>query len=144
MKETENDLKKKIQNKIAYNNSVINNVYFSIKKYADELNVSEYMDDNENYIFTNDLKGLSGAVLHKIVFVFKISYIIEIEKYLDIKLPIVLDSPSGREVDQKNIADIMKILARDFKDNQIVIASIYDNYGFDEINTITLNNRLFD
>ena len=101
------------------------------------------MDDNNDYIFTNDLKGLSGAVYHKIVFAFKISYIIEIENYLGIKLPIVLDSPSGREVDQANIEGIMNILNRDFKGNQIIIASIYDNYKFDEVSRIEITGGLF-
>jgi len=35
------------------------------------------------------------------------AYIIEIQKYIGITLPIVLDSPSGREVDQKNIEDLL-------------------------------------
>lgn len=143
LKNRDHELKEIIKNKITINNNVINNLYFTIKKYAQELNVYQYMDDNKNYIFTNDLKGLSGAVYHKIVFIFKIAYVIEIEKYLKIKLPIVLDSPSGREVDQKNIEDIMNILNRDFKENQIIIASIYEDYKFDSISKIEISKGLF-
>lgn len=97
------------------------------------------MAGNKNYIFTNDLKSSSGAVFHKIVFTFKIAYIIELQKYLGFKLPIVLDSPSGREVDEKNISDIMAVLARDFKDNQIIIASIFDYCGFNQVNRIEIS-----
>lgn len=143
LKKRENELKDKIKVVITNNNGIINNLYFTVKKYAQELNVDQYMDDNKNYIFTNDLKGLSGAVYHKIVFIFKIAYIIEIQKYLKIKLPIVLDSPSGREVDQKNIEDIMNILNRDFKENQIIIASIYEDYLFDSISKIEIKKGLF-
>ncbi len=143
LKKREHDLKENIKNVVTINNSVINDLYFTIKKYAEELDVYQYMDDSANYIFTNDLKSLSGAVYHKIVFIFKMAYIIEIQKYLNLKLPIVLDSPSGREVDQKNIEDIMNILNRDFKDNQIIIASIYEEYQFDNLTKIEINKGLF-
>lgn len=138
-----NNLSKNIKDRITINNDVINSMYKTIKKYAEELEVAQYMDESKDFIFTNDLKSLSGAVLHKIVFIFKISYITEIEKYLGIRLPIVLDSPSGREVDQQNISGIMNILSRDFQNNQIIIASIYDDYGFSNINTIFIKNGLF-
>ena len=64
--------------------------------------------------FTSNLKELSGAVLHKTVFAFRLAYITEIEKHLGIKLPIILDSPSGKEVDQVNIQLMVNILKRDF------------------------------
>ncbi|MDT2785462.1 hypothetical protein P7G87_12340 [Enterococcus asini] len=143
LKQREKELKKMIFDKITINNSIIDNVYLYIQRYAKELDIYQYMDDNRDYIFTDDLKGFSGAVYHKMVFSFKMAYIIELQKYLGYKLPIVLDSPSGREVDQKNISDIMKILSRDFKDNQIIIASIYDDYGFEKTNRIELDKGIF-
>lgn len=143
LKQREKELKKMIFDKITINNIIIDNVYLSIQRYAKELDIYQYMDDNRDYIFTDDLKGFSGAVYHKMVFSFKMAYIIELQKYLGYKLPIVLDSPSGREVDQKNISDIMKILSRDFKDNQIIIASIYDDYGFEKTNRIELDKGIF-
>lgn len=143
LKTREKELKKIIFNKITVNNGIVDSLYLTIKKYAEELGVSQYMDDNNDYIFTDDLKGFSGAVYHKMVFSFKMAYIIELQKYLGYKLPIVLDSPSGREIDQKNISDIMKILARDFKDNQIIIASIYDEYGFEKTNRVELSKGIF-
>ena len=81
---------------------------------------------SQKYLFTSNLKELSGAVLHKMVFAFKLAYIKEIEKKLNIKLPIILDSPRGKEVDDKNIILMMDILKRDFKENQIIIASIFE------------------
>ena len=71
------------------------------------------------------------------------AYILELEKHLNVKLPIILDSPSGKEVDQENINLIMNILKRDFKDNQIIIASIYD-YSFSKVNKIELKDQLLD
>ncbi|MGF2058391.1 hypothetical protein [Enterococcus innesii] len=144
LKQREKELKKSIKNVIVSNNAIIDDMYFTIRNYAEELGVIEYMDDNKDYIFTNDLKSLSGAVYHKIVFIFKVAYIKEIQKYLKTTLPIVLDSPSGREVDQENIADIMRILNRDFSANQIIIASIFSNYSFDEIKKIEIKDRIFE
>ena len=68
---------------------------------------------------------------------------IEIEKHLGIKLPIILDSPSGKEVDQANIQLMVNILKRDFSDNQIIIASIFQ-YDFKSLNVIEIKNRLIE
>ena len=83
------------------------------------------------------------GVLHKTVFAFRLAYIVEIEKHLGIKLPIILDSPSGKEVDQANIQLMVNILKRDFADNQIIIASIFQ-YDFETVNVIEINNRLIE
>jgi hypothetical protein len=98
---------------------------------------------NPTYLFTSNLKELSGAVLHKTAFAFRLAYINVIESLLNIKLPIILDSPSGKEVDKSNIALMMDILKRDFSDNQIIIASIFD-YDFDDMNIIEIKERLID
>ncbi|HDA7176603.1 TPA: hypothetical protein O5T19_002049, partial [Staphylococcus aureus] len=60
-----------------------------------------------------------------------------------ISLPILLDSPSGREVDKQNIEEIFKILKEDFNENQIILASIFDNYKLDEINVIEIKSGIF-
>jgi hypothetical protein len=44
----------------------------------------------------------------------------------------VVDSPSGREIEKINIEDMMKILARDFSEHQILIAGNTED-GSDEI-----------
>ena len=71
----------------------------------------------------------------------RLAYITVIEDTLKIKLPIILDSPSGKEVDQANIKLMMDILKRDFADHQIIIASIF-NYDFDEAKIIEIKERL--
>ena len=96
-----------------------------------------------SYLFTSNLRELSGAVLHKTVFAFRLAYIIEIERAIGIKLPIIMDSPSGKEIDQENIKLMMDILKRDFSDQQIIIASIFD-YEFNPLNRIEIVNRLIE
>lgn len=124
-------------------NDVVLSLYNTIVKYATELGIGDSESITKKYLFTSNLKELTGAVLHKTVFAFKMAYILELEKHLNVKLPIILDSPSGKEVDQENINLIMNILKRDFKDNQIIIASIYD-YSFSKVNKIELKDQLLD
>lgn len=124
-------------------NDVVLSLYNTIVKYATELGIGDSESITKRYLFTSNLKELTGAVLHKTVFAFKMAYVLELEKHLNIKLPIILDSPSGKEVDQENIELMMNILKRDFKDNQIIIASIYD-YSFSKVHKIELIDQLLD
>lgn len=123
------------------NSAVIFSMHHNVVKYMKELGVDD--DTAANYLFTSNLKELSGAVLHKTVFAFKLAYVLELEKKLNIKLPILLDSPRGREVDEKNADIMMQILKRDFSDNQIIIASIY-RYDFENFNCIEIKDRLME
>lgn len=122
---------------------VLLDLHGTILKYASELEVIDFIKQNRDYIFTSDLKSLSGAILHKLVFIFRLAYITALEKHLGIKLPLIIDSPSGREVEKENIEDMINILKRDFSKNQLIIASIY-NYSFDSVNRIEINERLLE
>lgn len=138
------ELKKEINDQITHNNVIVTNLHKTITKYAEKLGVTSAIAPQTNYIFTSDLKSLSGAVLHKIVFSFKMAYILEIQKVLGINLPIVLDSPSGREVDQKNIQETMNILMEDFSENQVIIASIYHYKTLKPLHTFKIANYLLE
>lgn len=81
--------------------------------------------------------------MHKTVFAFRLACLLEVEKHLNIKMPIILDSPSGKEIDHQNIEAMIKILKRDFSENQIIIASIYE-YDLININKINIVNRLIE
>lgn len=127
---------------VKQNNPLIAELHALISGYAQELGVYEkYVSASSDYIFTSDLKSLSGAIFHKIVFAFKMAYIKIISRHTGTILPIILDSPSGREVDKINVEDMMNILMRDFSDHQIIIASIYI-YNFPEINILELKEKL--
>lgn len=124
-------------------NTVAADISQTIIKYYMELDLGDKDSISATYLFTSNLKELSGAVLHKTAFAFRLGYIVAIEKKLNIKLPIILDSPSGKEVDQENIKLMMDILKRDFSDHQIIIASIFE-YDFDAINRIEIVNHLIE
>ena len=132
-----------ISRKTKSDTGVVMSLYENMVKYAEELGVGNSESIASSYLFTSNLKELSGAVLHKTVFAFRLAYITKIEKCLGIKLPIILDSPSGKEVDQANIQLMVNILKRDFADNQIIIASIFQ-YDFETVNVIEIKNRLIE
>ncbi len=136
-------LRKKITEATKANNPVVSSLYASVIKYATELEIGDNTSIRAPYLFTSNLKELSGALLHKTVFAFRLAYIIEIEKVLGIKLPIILDSPSGKEVDPTNIHLMVSILKRDFASNQILIASIF-HYDFENASIIEMKNRLVE
>lgn len=136
-------IRKTISENTKINNDVVDSLYKNVLKYAIELGIGDDESLASSYLFTSNLKELSGALLHKTVFAFRLAYIIEIEKVLNIKLPIILDSPSGKEVDRANIQLMVDILKRDFSDHQIIIASIFE-YDFDTINVIEIKNQLIE
>lgn len=136
-------IRKTISENTKINNDVVDSLYKNVLKYAIELSIGDDESLASSYLFTSNLKELSGALLHKTVFAFRLAYIIEIEKVLNIKLPIILDSPSGKEVDRANIQLMVDILKRDFSDHQIIIASIFE-YDFDTINVIEIKNQLIE
>lgn len=137
-------LKKQLSISTKQNNPYLESMYKSIEGYAKELSLEKHINLRTDFIFTHNLKELSGAILHKIVFAFKLGYILEVEKQLGFKLPIILDSPSGKEVDPKNIEKMFDILRRDFQDNQIIVASIHDYSSFQNKKAHIIKERLID
>ena len=125
------------------NNKVASSISDNLIKYATELGIGDKNSLSETYLFTSNLKELSGAVYHKTAFAFRLAYIIAIEITTGVKLPIILDSPSGKEIDQENVGLMMDILKRDFSDHQIIIASIY-KYDFPELKIVEIKNRLIE
>lgn len=123
-------------------NKWIKEAYEIINKYTQELKLPfSYKID----IFTNKLKSKSGAILHKMVFVYKLAYIKLLSKKIGYPLPIFCDSPSGREVEKEIIHDMLEIIRRDFSEHQLIIASI-NKYKdiFGHSNIFLMDGTLFD
>ena len=144
LKKEKAELEKSIKELTKLDNDVIDSIHLSISKYASKIGIEEtYLPANRDYMFTTDLKSLTGAIFYKIVFVFKLAYIEAVEKYTGLNLPIILDSPNGREVERITISEMMKIVKSDFSHHQIIIASIYKD-NFVNANLIEIENRLFE
>lgn len=137
------EIRDEISKSTSMHNTMSKDISDRIIRYATELGVGDKESLSPAYMYTSNLKELSGAVLHKMVFAFRMAYIKAVESKLGIHLPIILDSPSGKEIDQENISLMMSILKSDFSENQIIIASIYDYY-FDEQNVIEIEDHLIN
>ena len=143
LKRERQKLQERIRSMRMKDKGVVLKLHDCISAYAKELDVSEtYVSPNKDYIFTNDLKSLSGTILHKIVFSFKLAYIKLIRKKTGIVLPIVLDSPTGREVEHRTVEAMLKIIQRDYPDHQLIVASIHD-YDLKDKKIIEFKDRLF-
>ena len=84
LEETKKDLKyvtAEIKRTIKNQNTYISKIYKYVLEYATELHVDDKMAAKEDFIFTSDLKSLSGAVLQKMVFAFKVAFLKVIEEY---------------------------------------------------------------
>ncbi|AZN77280.1 hypothetical protein CXB72_09210 [Lactobacillus acidophilus] len=104
-------------------NEIIIAMFNDYKKYIEALGISS--EQNKDFIFTKDLKSLSGAQLHKIVFAFRLMYAKAIERDVGINLPIIIDSPRSSELDENNSELMMNLLTQEFSNHQIIVASIY-------------------
>lgn len=140
--------RKKELNELIKENTKVNNewvkfLYETIFKYAKKLDMTSYIEEKENFIFTNELKGYSGAVLHKLVFIFKLAYIKALSLKTKIKFPIIIDSPSGREVEKETVQAMIDLLEEEFYDHQIIIATINDFQYKRNKNIIKMDGKLF-
>lgn len=134
----------KIINTFINTSQVAINLEKKVLIFSKRLNVLDSIEKKRNnYLFTSNLKSLGGTILHNIVFSFKMAYISEIDNFLSSHVPIVLDSPHGREVEEKNVEQTAKILDNDFKENQIFVATIYD-FKMKDVNTIFIENNLME
>jgi hypothetical protein len=137
-----NALLDELKRRTKTNNPWITEAFTIVEKYTTELSIPiDYKID----IFTSNLKAKSGAILHKMVFIYKLAYIELLSKKLGFPMPIFCDSPSGREVHRDVIDKMLNILKRDFANHQIIIASIY-KYEDTFYNTkfVDLDGTLFD
>lgn len=126
-------LKSQIEEATMSDIDFINSFYQYAYGYLCEFGIEEYADEAASYLFTDDLKSLSGAILQLTVFSFKLAYVAVVKKVTGICLPLIIDSPRGRELDSNNIQKIIAVLKRDYVKHQIIIASIYKDLDADNI-----------
>jgi hypothetical protein len=135
-------LNESIEKEFLTKNNLIGEAQNWINVFAKILNVQDVIKEKE-YIFTRNLKSISGTIYYKIVFCFKMAYIKVMENHLQMKFPIVLDSPSGREVTNRNIQAVIGILNKYFPQNQIIISSI-NHYKLDGVKELEIDKSIFE
>ena len=117
-----------IKESLMQKKEVIDFVQKSMLDCASELGVSQYIE--KNGIFTNKIQKNSGAISYKIIISFRIAFILAIEKYKNIKLPLIIDSLRNGELDEENSSKILMLLNNKLKGHQIIVASIFDYDNF--------------
>lgn len=105
--------------------NIMNVLYEEISKYTDLLGVKKYIDHNNKFILTRELKGYSGSQLHLIVFGFRLAFLKVIQNLYSITVPIILDSPRSGELSSENFDKMLELLKIYFPHNQLIIATIF-------------------
>ena len=129
-----------IRNILIRERTVVDSLSKSIISYLGEFGIDAQFGRD---IFTHDLKSFSGTIFHLQVFAFTISYAKLVRERTGCILPLIIDSPSGREVEKDTVNKMLAILRRDFVDHQIIIATIYDPMLTSQT-TIELINGVID
>lgn len=126
------------------NEEIINNMYELVKKYMMMLGIETKDLPGKDYLFTSDLQSMSGAYLHLRVFAFKMAYVKMVENCLKINLPILVDSPYGKEVEEDNVQKIIQILEKEFSNHQVIIVSIHNQYSISGLKQIEIKQCLLE
>lgn len=119
------ELEKKLESSLG-KNDYSDKIRKKIVEFTTELGVSEYLDVEGNFIDLNEMKRYSGANLHLLAFATHLAYLYILQEIEKEKYPIIIDSPFGREVTQKNVQLMYRLLEKYFSENQIISASIHD------------------
>lgn len=138
------DVRKKRRN-ILYRSKITEDIFKRIKYYSRILGIESSLDSNIDFIYTSNLKRYSGAKLHLLVYAFRLALLKEVQVKIQHTIPIILDSPMMGELDNSNLEKMFLLLAKEFKDNQIIVSSIANSdsyYSFK--NRIELKSRLLE
>lgn len=115
-------IKDTINRETQKNNPWVDKLNVYILQYWNEMGIE--IPYKTSFLFTRDLKSLSGALLYKTIIVFRLAYMKALFEKTHCFFPIFIDSPSGREVEESIVRMALKILKRDFASHQIFISSI--------------------
>lgn len=110
-----------------------NELYELIVKFSKFLKIDNYLAKSKDFIFTSDLKKYSGAILHLLVFAFRMAYLHLLQEKTQRYYPIIIDSPFGKEITEQNVSLMYDLLSRYFPNNQIITASIEDISKFTDV-----------
>lgn len=126
VKKTISEINISIKERTKHNNPYIRKIYDHLNEYANILGIENYISNNIDYIFTNNLKSKTGANFQKLIIAFKVAIIKVLEEELGICAPLLIDSPKSKELDDKNTELIMNFIKDKLENHQIIVASIYN------------------
>ncbi len=117
------ELQRKIEEITKKDNEWVNKLIDKIKKNWDKLQIG--IEFKPDMIFLKNTQSFSGAILYKMVIAYKLAYISLLQEKTGITFPVFIDSPSGKEVEQKTIEKVLGMIKNNFKNNQLFICSIF-------------------
>lgn len=119
-------LKKQKNETVSLTNELINRSMKLVEQYTRRLGVyEEFIETENNYLFTSNLKAYSGSILHKIVFSYRLAFNIVASEVLGVSLPLIIDSPGSAELTMDSIRDIIDLAKENLPNSQIIISTIY-------------------
>ena len=124
----ENDRRKK-QEKLKELESFKNDWVYSFLEHVKEfaLFIGGLSDDfysTNKYIYMKKRPQISGAIFHKASLCYHLAAVKVCEERLGICLPLIIDSPSGREVVEETLTKTLELISTYFPQNQVIFATI--------------------
>ncbi|WP_270643010.1 hypothetical protein [Limosilactobacillus mucosae] len=98
-------------------------LYENFIEFAEFLNIDKNVKE-KNIIFTNKLNGYSGAILHLLVFSFRLACLKLLQEKTNQLYPIIIDSPFNGETTDENVVLMYKLLKEYFPNNQVITATV--------------------
>ena len=97
-----------------------------VHEFCEQLGVLEYLKEDGKGVLTGSLKDKSGSNYCLLVFAFRLAYARLLFQEFGVVLPLIIDSPRGREMSEDNFLKCMGLLEKEFSGHQIIIASIFE------------------
>lgn len=142
LRNEKSNLNKELEDIISKNNYA-QKIRERIIEFCKELNIDQYINDNEDNLFSLELKKYTGAVLHLLAFAFHLAYLSVLQEKKKQVFPIIIDSPFGNEITNENVKLMYSLLNKKFSNNQIITASINDISRFSNVeNKIIFNGSM--
>lgn len=142
LRNEKSNLNKELEDIISKNNYA-QKIRERIIEFCKELKIDQYINDNEDNLFSLELKKYTGAVLHLLAFAFHLAYLSVLQEKKKQVFPIIIDSPFGNEITNENVKLMYSLLNKKFSNNQIITASINDISRFSNVeNKIIFNGSM--
>lgn len=108
-------------------------------------NIPEEYYSSTKYIYMKKRPTLSGAMLHQVSLCYHLSAVKICEEKIGVSLPLIIDSPAGREVVEETMNNTLLLLKKYFSKNQIIFATIkHIETIFSDLLIFNPEKRVFD
>lgn len=140
------NINQSIREKVRRENEYISQIYEKFYANCKSLGVENFISTKIDYIFTNDLKGRTGANFQKLIIAYKLAVLEVVQDVLNTKLIFIVDSPKSKELDDKNTELLMNFLKKKLNHNQVFVFTIFNqndlHIEFDKI--IKIQNKAIE